>query len=86
MVYRIMSEHTHEHLPDNSHNLRVILILLGILAGMFILVFRPFGYRVFESSVGEHNIFAIILVFGIVGIVLVILQRLGIVFAERGQL
>ncbi len=77
-----MPEHSQEHLSDNSHNLRVILILLGILAGTFILVFRPFGYRVFERGVGEHNIFAIILIFGIVGIILLILQRLGIIFAE----
>jgi hypothetical protein len=80
-----MPEHSQEHLPNNSHSLRGLLILLGILAGMVILVFRPFGYRMFQIGVGEHNVFAIILVFGIVGVILVILQQIGIIFADSSK-
>lgn len=75
-----MSENDREHLPHKSHNLKDVIILLGVLTIMLILVVRPFGYRMFQIGLGEHNIFAIILVLGIVGVVLVILQRLGIIF------
>ena len=77
-----MSENSQEHSTNNSHNLRYMIILLGILACMLILVVRPFGYRTFQISLEQHNVFAVLLVVGIVGIILVILQRLGIIFAD----
>jgi hypothetical protein len=80
-----MSEKSQNHLPNDSHNLRDVIILLGILAAMLILVVRPFGYRVFLIGLDQHNVFSVILVVGIVGIVLVILQRLGIIFADNPQ-
>lgn len=77
-----MSENPQKHSSNDSHNLRDVVILLGILAGMLILVVRPFGYRMFQIGLGQHNVFSVILVVGIVGIILVILQRLGIIFAD----
>ncbi|MGI0072793.1 MAG: hypothetical protein ACREA3_03150 [Nitrosotalea sp.] len=73
-----MSERSQEHSPNNSHSLRDLVILLAMLSGMIILVFRPFGYRMFQIGLQQHNVFAVILVLGIVGVILVILQRLGI--------
>jgi hypothetical protein len=80
-----MPEKSQKHLPNDSHNLRDVVVLLGILAAMIILAVRPFGYRVFEIGLAQHNIFSVILVVGIVGIILVILQRLGIIFADNPQ-
>ncbi|MFZ1076362.1 MAG: hypothetical protein WAN47_02900 [Nitrosotalea sp.] len=80
-----MSEKSQKHLPNDSHNLRDVVILLGILAGMIILVVRPFGYRVFKIGLDQHNVLPVILLVGIVGIILVILQRLGIIFADNPQ-
>lgn len=80
-----MSENSQEHSPNNSHNLRDAIVLLGILVCMLILVVRPFGYRMFQIGLEQHNVFAVILVVGIVGITLVILQRLGIIFADYSQ-
>lgn len=77
-----MSRHSQESLPNNSHPLRALLLLLGVLAGLLVLVVRPFGYRMFQIGLGEHNVFAIILVFGIVGVILVMMQRMGTIFAD----
>lgn len=77
-----MSKNSQEHSPNNSRNLKGMVILLGILVGMLILVVRPFGYRMFQINLEQHNVFAVLLVVGIVGITLVILQRLGIIFAD----
>lgn len=77
-----MSKNSQEHSNNKSHNFRDVVILLVILAGMMILVVRPFGYRMFQVSLEQHNVFAVLLVLGIVGISLVILQRLGIIFAD----
>ncbi len=80
-----MSENSHKHSPNNSHNLRDLVILLGILGGMLILVDKPFDYRMFLIGLGQHNVFSVILVVGIVGITLLILQRLGIIFADYSR-
>lgn len=77
-----MSENSQKHSANDSHNLRDVVILLGILAGMLILVVRPFGYRTFQIGLEQHNVFSVLLVVGIVGVTLVILQRLGIIFAD----
>ncbi|MBI3642124.1 MAG: hypothetical protein HY222_07005 [Thaumarchaeota archaeon] len=77
-----MSENSQNHSTNNSHNLRDVVILLGILAGMLILVVRPFGYRMFQIGLDQHNVVYVLLVLGIVGITLVVLQRLGIIFAD----
>lgn len=77
-----MSENPQEHSTNNSHNRRDVVILLGILAGMLVLVDKPFDYRIFQIGLDQHNVFAVLLVVGIVGITLVILQRLGIIFAD----
>ena len=80
-----MSEHSQEHSSNNSHDKREFFILLAILCGMIVLVFRPFGFKMFEISLGQHNVFSIILVVGIVGVILVILQRQGIIFADYSR-
>jgi hypothetical protein len=80
-----MSEKSQNHLPNNSHSIRDVIILLGILAVMLVLVVRPFGYRTFLIGLDQHNVFSVILIVGIVGIILVILQRLGIIFADSPQ-
>jgi len=49
---------------------------------MIVLVFRPFGFRMFEIGLDQHNVFSLVLVVGIVGVILVILQRQGIIFAD----
>ena len=58
-------------------------MLLGILIVFLILMVRPFGFRTFLHGLGENNIFSLILVVCIVGIILVILQRAGIIFSEK---
>jgi glucan phosphoethanolaminetransferase (alkaline phosphatase superfamily) len=58
-------------------------MLLGILIVFLILMVRPFGFRTFLHGLGENNIFSLLLVVCIVGIILVILQRAGIIFSEN---
>jgi len=77
-----MSGHSQEHSTSNSRSTREFAILLAIFATLLVLVFRPFGYKTFQIDLQEHNILAVILIVGIVAAVLMIMQRLGIIFAD----
>lgn len=75
-----MSGHVQGH--SSSSLGRKLAVLLAIFAGLIVLVFRPFGYKMFQIELQQHNILALILVLGIVAVILVILQQLGIIFAD----
>ena len=60
-------------------------ILSSILAGLMILAVRPFGFRTFLSGLGHDNIFALLLVASAVAVVLVIFQRMGLMFPDRAE-
>lgn len=77
-----MPGHSQEHPARNSHGTREIAILLTILGGLIVLVARPFGYRVFQIDLQQHDVLPVILILGIVGVVFIILQRQGIIFAD----
>jgi glucan phosphoethanolaminetransferase (alkaline phosphatase superfamily) len=68
---------------STKHNRLTSLMLLGILIVLLILMVRPFGFRTFLHGLGENNIFSLLLTVCIVGIILVILQRAGIIFSEN---
>ena len=57
------------------------LMLLGLLAGLLILMFRPFGFRAFLYGL-DHNK-ALLLLVCIIGICFVILQRVGVIFGDN---
>jgi Na+/melibiose symporter-like transporter len=75
-----MSDPSTQNHSQHSRN-RDIGILFAILGGLLILVFRPFGYSTFLAELGQHNVFAILLLVSIIGIILLILQRLQLIFA-----
>lgn len=54
----------------------VILVALGTLA------VRPFGFRNFLHGLGNNDLFSIVLIVSIVGVAIVMLQRLGIIFPD----
>ncbi len=58
---------------------------LGILIALIILAIRPFGFRIFLNGLGHDNIFALLLVASAVAVVLVILQRTGLMFPDGAQ-
>ena len=60
-------------------------ILTPILVALMILSVRPFGFRTFLSGLGHDNIFALLLVASAVAVVLVILQRTGLMFPDGAQ-
>jgi hypothetical protein len=64
------------------HSKLTSLILLGILVGLFILAFRPFGFRTFVHGLEIHSLFPLLLVTSIIGVCMVLLQRAGVIFAE----
>lgn len=68
---------------DNKSSKRELTILLSVLAVLVILVFRPFGLRLFLKQLEIGNVYSLLLIISIVGILLVILQRLGIIFNEN---
>jgi hypothetical protein len=68
--------------------LREIAILSSILVGLMILAIRPFGFRTFLNGLGHDNIFSLLLVSSAVAVVLVMMQRIGLIFpneAESGE-
>ena len=68
---------------DNNKNLgRELTILSSVLVVLLFLAARPFGFRTFLYALGHNNIFSLLLVTSAVGIVLVIMQRLEIIFAD----
>lgn len=62
-------------------------LLLSILAGLCVLAFRPFGFRTFLSGLSNNDIYSMVILIGAVGVIIVIMQRLGIIFddSERVQ-
>jgi hypothetical protein len=64
---------------DEKHKLlREMAILTSILAGLVILAIRPFGFRTFLHGLGHDNVFSLLLVASAVGVILVIVQRIGL--------
>ena len=80
-----MTSHTANGSTTTStkHNRLISLMLLGVLGGLLILMARPFGFRTFLHGLEENSVFSLLLVVCIVGIILVILQRAGIIFSEN---
>jgi len=50
-----------------------------------ILAIRPFGFRTFLHGLGHDNIFSLLLVASAVAVVLVIVQRTGLMFPDRPE-
>jgi hypothetical protein len=53
-----------------------------------ILAIRPFGFRTFLNGLGHDNIFSLLLVASAVAVILVMMQRIGLIFpgeSEREQ-
>jgi hypothetical protein len=72
---------------DERHKLlREMAILTSILAGLIILAIRPFGFRTFLNGLAHDNIFALLLVASAVAVVIVIVQRTGLMFPDRAEL
>src|SRR5689334_2775637 len=77
-------DHHHHKAVIISSKLEII-ILLSILAGLIILAVRPFGFRTFLAGMGRGEIYPIVVIFGIVGVLLVLIQRLGFIDVERSE-
>jgi hypothetical protein len=65
--------------------LREMTILTSLFVGLMILVIRPFGFRTFLIGPGHDNIFALLLVASAIAVVLVILQRSGLMFPNGSE-
>jgi hypothetical protein len=63
--------------------LREIAILSSIFVGLIILAIRPFGFRTFLIGLGHDNIFSLLLVASAVVLVLVIVQRIGLISPDE---
>ena len=62
------------------------MILLLLLFGFTILAARPFGFRTFLASMEHRALYPIlVIVFGIIAVILVLMQRLGIIFVESSE-
>jgi len=57
-------------------------VLLLVFVGLMILAVRPFGLRTFLNGLSHDNIFSLLLVACAVAVILVMLQRIGIIFPE----
>jgi len=62
--------------------LREIAILSSIFVSLMILAIRPFGFRTFLHGLGHDNIFSLLLVASAVAVVLVMMQRIGLIFPD----
>ena len=58
-------------------------LLICILIALVILAFRPFGFMTFLQGLEHDNIFSLLLVISIVATCLVILQKAGVIFADK---
>lgn len=67
---------------NNNSIRRELIILLPILTVLVILAFRPFGFRLFLKELQIGNAFSLLLIICIIGILMVIMQRLGIIFND----
>ena len=60
-------------------------ILTSILVALMSLAVRPFGFRIFLSGLGHDNIFSLLLVASAVAVVLVMVQRTGLMFPDSSR-
>jgi hypothetical protein len=65
--------------------LREMTVLTSIFVGLMILAIRPFGFRTFLNGLGHDNIFSLLLVVCAVAVVLVVMQRLGLIFPDGAE-
>jgi hypothetical protein len=65
--------------------LREMTVLTSIFVGLMILAIRPFGFRTFLNGLGHDNIFSLLLVASAVAVVLVMLQRTGLMFPDGAE-
>jgi len=65
--------------------LREMTILTSAFVGLMILAIRPFGFRTFLNGLGHDNIFSLLLVASAVAVVLVMLQRTGLMFPDGAE-
>ncbi len=72
------------HTPTERQKLLTELVILSsILVVLSILAFRPFGFRTFLIALGHDNIFSLSLVVGAIAVLLVIMQRIGLIFPDK---
>lgn len=63
--------------------LRELVILSSVFAGLAVLAVRPFGFRTFLNALGHDNIFSLLLIVAAVAVILIMLQRLGLIFPDQ---
>lgn len=61
----------------------VYVILVGILITALVIIFGYYGFSNFLNGIEDKEVVPLLLVIIVVGIMLVILQRAGIIFADR---
>jgi hypothetical protein len=59
-----------------------IVILSSIFVGLTVLAVTPFGFRTVLNGLGHESIFSLLLVVSAIGVVLVIMQRIGLIFPD----
>lgn len=59
------------------------VILVGILITALVIIFGYYGFSNFLNGIEDKEVVPLLLVIIIVGIILVILQSAGIIFADR---
>ena len=65
-----------------------MIVLSLTFVSLMILAVRPFGFRTFLNGLGHDNIFSLLLVASAVAVMLVMMQRIGLIFpndAEREE-
>jgi len=65
--------------------LREMIVLTSIFVTLMILAIRPFGFRTFLNGLGHDNILSLLLLAFAVAVLLVILQRTGLMFPDRAE-
>jgi hypothetical protein len=88
----LSSSPSNKHVSDDdnnsNHHHRIIsrrseiVVILSLLAAFTILAIRPFGFRAFLASMNHGELYPIAIIFGIIAVVLVLMQRLGVIFVE----
>jgi hypothetical protein len=67
---------------DERRLKKELAVLFVILSALAVLSVRPFGFRHFLRGLGNDDLFSILVVMGMVGVSLVILQRVGMIFPD----
>jgi hypothetical protein len=52
---------------------------------LMILAIRPFGFRTFLNGLGHDNILSLLLVASVVAVILVMVQRIGLIFPDEPE-